>query len=61
MFDLAPAITEIFLAAVALALLMVGAFRGREPDASRLVMPLAVMALVIGLFLLVVGVVRPDH
>jgi NADH-quinone oxidoreductase subunit N len=55
LFDLAPAITEIFLAAVALALLMVGAFRGREPDASRLVMPLAVMALVIGLFLLVVG------
>jgi NADH-quinone oxidoreductase subunit N len=52
---LAPAITEIFLACVAMALLMVGAFRGREPDASRLVTPLAVMALVVGIFVLVVA------
>ena len=49
MFDLAPAITEIFLAAVATALLMVGAFRAHEPEAARLVTPLAVMAMVIGI------------
>ena len=55
MFDLAPAVTEIFLAGSALALLMVGAFRGREPEAGRLVTPLAVMAIVIGLFLLIFG------
>ena len=30
MFDLTPAITEVFLVCVALAVLMVGAFRGRE-------------------------------
>jgi NADH-quinone oxidoreductase subunit N len=54
-FDLTPAITEIFLATAGLALLMVGAFRGREPEASRLVTPLAVMAMVVGLFLLIVG------
>ncbi|MGH6943219.1 MAG: NADH-quinone oxidoreductase subunit NuoN [Geminicoccaceae bacterium] len=56
MFDIAPAITEVFLACAAMALLMVGAFRGEEPGASRLVTPLAVMALVVGLFLLVTGV-----
>jgi NADH-quinone oxidoreductase subunit N len=55
MFDLAPAITEILLACVPMALLMVGVFRGSEPAASRLVTPLAVMALVIGLFVLIVG------
>jgi NADH-quinone oxidoreductase subunit N len=55
MFNLTPAITEIFLAGMALALLMVGAFRGREPEAGRLVTPLAVMAMVIGLFLLSFG------
>jgi NADH-quinone oxidoreductase subunit N len=38
-----------------MALLMVGVFRGAEPAAARLVTPLAVMALVIGLFVLVVG------
>ena len=54
-FDLAPAITEILLACVALALLMVGVFRGSEPAAARLVMPLTVMAMVIGLFVLIVG------
>ena len=32
MLDFAPAITEIFLVCVGLALLMVGAFRGREPE-----------------------------
>src|SRR5918994_4367890 len=47
--------TEIFLACVALALLMVGAFRGEEPGASRLVSPLVVMALVIAIFLLLTG------
>jgi NADH-quinone oxidoreductase subunit N len=55
MFNLTPAITEIFLTGTALALLMVGAFRGREPEAARLVTPLAVMAMVIGLFLLSFG------
>jgi len=53
--EFAPAITEIFLVCVGLALLMVGAFRGREPDASHLVTPLCVMALVVGIFLLLVG------
>ncbi len=53
--DLAPAMTEILLICVAMALLMLGAFRGEEPGASRLVTPLAVMALVIGLFILLVG------
>jgi NADH-quinone oxidoreductase subunit N len=53
--DFAPAITEIFLVCVGLALLMVGAFRGREPDASHLVTPLCVMALVVGIFLLIAG------
>jgi NADH-quinone oxidoreductase subunit N len=53
--DFAPAITEVFLVCVGLALLMVGAFRGREPDASHLVTPLCVMALVVGIFLLIVG------
>jgi NADH-quinone oxidoreductase subunit N len=55
MFNLTPAITEIFLTGTGLALLMVGAFRGREPEAARLVTPLAVMAMVIGLFLLSFG------
>jgi NADH-quinone oxidoreductase subunit N len=53
--EFAPAITEIFLVCVGLALLMVGAFRGREPDASHLVTPLCVMALVVGIFLLLAG------
>jgi NADH-quinone oxidoreductase subunit N len=53
--EFAPAITEIFLVCVGLALLMVGAFRGREPDASHLVTPLCVMALVVGIFLLMAG------
>jgi NADH-quinone oxidoreductase subunit N len=53
--DFAPAITEIFLVCVGLALLMVGAFRGREPEASHLVTPLCIMALVVGIFLLIVG------
>jgi NADH-quinone oxidoreductase subunit N len=51
----APAITEIFLVCVGLALLMVGAFRGREPEASHLVTPLCIMALVVGMFLLIIG------
>jgi NADH-quinone oxidoreductase subunit N len=55
MFNLTPAITEIFLTGTGLALLMVGAFRGREPEAARLVTPLTVMAMVIGLFLLSFG------
>jgi NADH-quinone oxidoreductase subunit N len=53
--DFAPAVTEIFLVGVGLALLMVGAFRGREPDASHLVTPLCIMALVVGIFLLIAG------
>ena len=52
MFDLAPAITEIFLVCVGLAVLMVGAFRGGEPGASRVVTPLCVAALSIGIVLL---------
>jgi NADH-quinone oxidoreductase subunit N len=51
-FDLAPAITEIFLVCVGLAVLMVGAFLGREPRASRVVTPLCVAALLIGIILL---------
>jgi NADH-quinone oxidoreductase subunit N len=51
-FDLAPAITEIFLVCVGLAVLMVGAFRGREPQASRVVTPICVAALLIGIVLL---------
>jgi NADH-quinone oxidoreductase subunit N len=53
-FDFAPAIPEIFLACVAMGLLMVGVFRRGEPEASHLVWPLAVMALVVALFLLLV-------
>jgi NADH-quinone oxidoreductase subunit N len=53
-FDLTPAITEIFLVGVGLAMLMVGAFRAREPDASRLVSPLCVVALLLGIIPLVV-------
>jgi NADH-quinone oxidoreductase subunit N len=51
-FDLAPAITEIFLVCVGLAVLMVGAFVGREPRASRVVTPLCIAALLIGIVLL---------
>jgi len=51
-FDLVPAITEIFLAVAAMALLMIGVFRSDEGDRSRFVSTLAVMALVVGLFLL---------
>ena len=53
-FDFAPAIPEIFLACAAMGLLMVGVFRKGEPEASHLVWPLAVMALVVALFLLLV-------
>ena len=52
MFDLTPAITEIFLVCVGLAVLMVGAFLGSEPRASRVVTPLCVAALLIGIVLL---------
>ena len=52
MFDLTPAITEVFLVGVALAVLMIGAFRGREPDASRLVSPVCIVALLVGIVLL---------
>ena len=54
MFDLIPAITEIFLVGVGLAVLMVGAFSGREPDASRLVSPLCIVALLLGIVPLIV-------
>jgi NADH-quinone oxidoreductase subunit N len=53
-FDLIPAITEIFLVGVGLVVLMVGAFRGREPDASRLVSPLCIVALLLGIVPLIV-------
>jgi NADH-quinone oxidoreductase subunit N len=53
-FDLTPAITEIFLVGVGLAVLMVGAFSGREPDASRLVSPLCIVALLLGVVPLIV-------
>ncbi len=57
-FDFAPAIPEIFLACAAMGLLMVGVFR-TEPEASHLVWPLAVMALVVALFLLLVDDTDP--
>jgi NADH-quinone oxidoreductase subunit N len=50
-FDLTPAITEIFLVCAGLVMLMVGAFRGREPHASRVVTPVCVAALLIGIVL----------
>ena len=52
MFDLAPATTEIFLAGAALALLMVGAFRGREPGGDRVMTLAAVIVLMVGLVFL---------
>lgn len=55
MFDLAPAMTEIFLIAVALALLMIGAFRDEEQDNQHFVSSLAIMALVVALFMVWVG------
>ena len=58
-FDFAPVIPEIFLACAAMALLMVGVFRSGEPEASHLVWPLAVMALVVALFLLLVDDTDP--
>ncbi len=48
--EFAPATPEIFLACAAMALLMVGAFRGET--SARLVSWLSVLALVVGLFLL---------
>jgi NADH-quinone oxidoreductase subunit N len=50
-FDLTPAITEIVLVCVGLVMLLVGAFRGSEPEASRVVTPVCVAALLIGIFL----------
>jgi NADH-quinone oxidoreductase subunit N len=58
-FDFAPAIPEIFLACAAMALLMVGVFRTGEPAASHLVWPLAVMALVVALFLVLMDDTDP--
>jgi len=55
MFDLAPAMTEIFLICVAMALLMLGAFRDEEQDTHRFVSSLAIMALLIGLFIVLMG------
>jgi len=55
MFDLAPAMTEIFLVCVAMALLMLGAFRDEEQDTHRFVSSLAIMALVVGLFIVLMG------
>jgi NADH-quinone oxidoreductase subunit N len=55
MFDLAPAMTEIFLICVALALLMLGAFREEEQDTQRFISSLAIMALVVGMFIVLMG------
>lgn len=55
LFDLGPAMTEIFLILVAMALLMVGAFRDEEQDSQRFVSSLAIMALVVALFITWVG------
>lgn len=55
MFDLAPAMTEIFLICVALALLMLGAFRDEEQDTQRFVSSLAIMALVVGMFIVLMS------
>jgi NADH-quinone oxidoreductase subunit N len=54
-YDLAPAITEVFLACAGVALLMVGVFRGESNDTHRLVFSLTVMVLVLGIFLLLFG------
>jgi len=55
-YDLAPAITEIFVACAGMALLMVGAFRaGDGTDQGRLISSLAAMVLVVGLLLSVLG------
>jgi len=59
LFDFAPAMPEIFLACVAMGLLMVGVFRTGEAEAAHLVWPLAVMALVVALFLLLVDDAEP--
>ncbi|MGI9492838.1 MAG: NADH-quinone oxidoreductase subunit NuoN [Geminicoccaceae bacterium] len=55
MFDLAPAMAEIFLVCVALALLMIGAFRDEEQDSQRFVSSLAIMALLVALFIVWMG------
>ena len=55
MFDLAPAVTEIFLICVAMALLMLGAFRDEEQDTHRFVSSLAIMALMVSLFIVLMG------
>ncbi len=55
MFDLAPAVTEIFLACGGMALLMAGVFRTDAMDTDRLVSTLAIMVLVVGIFLLMAG------
>ena len=55
MFDLAPAVTEIFLVCVAMALLMLGAFRDEEQDTHHFVSTLAIMALAVGLFIVLMG------
>jgi len=55
MFELAPAMTEVFLICVAMALLMLGAFRDEEQDTHRFVSSLAIMALVVGLFIVLMG------
>ncbi len=55
MFDLAPAMTEIVLILMAMALLMLGAFREEEQDTQRFISSLAIMALVVGLFITLMG------
>jgi len=55
MFDLAPVMTEIFLICVAMALLLLGAFRDEEQDTQRFISSLTIMALVVGLFIVLMG------
>ncbi len=55
MFDLAPAMPEIFLIAVALTLLMVGVFRDEEQDSQHFISSLAIMGLMVTLFMVWVG------
>jgi NADH-quinone oxidoreductase subunit N len=49
-FDLSPAISEVFLFIAGLGLLMIGAFK--EEDASRLLAPLAALALIVASLML---------
>ena len=53
LFDLTPALPEVFLACAGMALLMIGVFRGGDP--TRTVSYLAVLCLAIAAALVVIG------